>query len=434
MTKRFDGWLNVYKQLNVENKDPRTGSGIKHSTLTQEQAELLYSSDTEASKIVSILPREALREGISFNNLEAADNKKIQELMNNLNVLTKFEEAWHDARLYGGAVILLSVSDGLDLDEELEVNRIDSINALTVLNRYEIEADTTSIITDLTDKNFGLPEYYTLNSDLLVDNSATKIHISRLIRFDGEHLPKGTFRNNNYWHDSILSKLYDALEGFGNSSNALAGVLPEFKQGILKIKDIADLLASGKEEDILNRLKVFDMGKVYYKTAVIDGEEDYTIHHTNFAGIKDVMDKVEQRLVAASNIPATKLLGKSPTGGLSGKGESENRDFYDYVASEQEKYLQPKLQYLFNIINNMNNTGLQGKDLSYTFNPLWQMDEKEIAEIRKIMSETDEKYINTGVLTPAEVSTSRFGGTYTIETQLDETLNREPVEPIDDDD
>jgi phage-related protein (TIGR01555 family) len=434
MIKRLDGWHNVYNQLNVQKQDPKTGAGVHHTCLTREQAELLYSSDTEASKIVSILPREASREGISFDNLEAEDTSKIQELLNNLNVMNKFEKAWHDARLYGGAIILLSVSDGLELDEELEINRIDSINALTVLNRYEIEADTTSIITDLTDKNFGLPEYYTLNSDLLVDTSYTKIHTSRLIRFDGEHLPKWTFKTNNYWHDSVLSKLYDALEGFGNSSNALAGVLPEFKQGILKIKDIADLLAAGKSEDVLNRLKAFDMGKVYYKTAVIDGDEEYDIKQTSFAGIKDVMDKVEQRLVSSSNIPATKLLGKSPTGGLSGKGESENRDFYDYVASEQEKYLRPKLQYLFNIINNMNTTGLQGKDLSFTFNPLWQMDEKEIAEIRKIIAETDEKYINTGVLTPAEVSTSRFGGGYTIETQLDETLNREPVEPIDDDD
>lgn len=61
------------------------------------------------------------------------------------------------------------------------------------------------------------------------------------------------------------------------------------------------------------------------------------------------------------------------------------------------------------------------------FIPLWEPTESEVIEMRSKQSETDERYVNTGVLTPADVALSRFGGDeYSAET----TLNEERVKQL----
>jgi hypothetical protein len=54
------------------------------------------------------------------------------------------------------------------------------------------------------------------------------------------------------------------------------------------------------------------------------------------------------------------------------------------------------------------------------FNSLWQATDKEQAETRKLVAESDAIYINTSTLSPDEVAVSRFGGEqYSTETVID---------------
>ena len=70
-------------------------------------------------------------------------------------------------------------------------------------------------------------------------------------------------------------------------------------------------------------------------------------------------------------------------------------------------------------------------DLSFVFNSLWQMDDKERAEIEKIVAEKDAIYYNINVLTENEIANNRYGGaTYSQDTVLDDIerddMNIEP--------
>ena len=49
------------------------------------------------------------------------------------------------------------------------------------------------------------------------------------------------------------------------------------------------------------------------------------------------------------------------------------------------------------------------KQFKVEFRPLWQMDQKELVETRKLQAETDQIYMETGVLDPEEVTASRCG-------------------------
>lgn len=60
------------------------------------------------------------------------------------------------------------------------------------------------------------------------------------------------------------------------------------------------------------------------------------------------------------------------------------------------------------------------KTISIDFGSLWQLDENEEADIRLKVAQADAVYLDRGVLDPAEVAISRFGGDkYSMETEID---------------
>lgn len=422
----FDGWKNILSGLGVKGKDKRTGAVITASILSKEDVSELYDGDDIAKKVIDILPYDGMRKGYEITGIDAAEASNIYKDLKRLGFDKKIETAWKWARLYGGAAILISVSDGKNINEPLDENNIQQINALTVLTRYEMEAVQESITKDITSANFGLPERYSLTGKRVENDLSKEIHYTRLIRFEGSELSIDGFIKNGYWHDSVLSRLYNALRNFNLSNDSLPNIVQEFSIGILRLKDIADLLASGENDKVMNRLLAFDMQKSVLRTCIIDQEDEYARNTISAAGIDQLMKEISNRLVSATGLPHTIILGDSPTGGMSGKGESENRDYYDAVASNQESFIREPIERMIKLSMLAKKGPTNGKEIdgwSIYFRPLWQMDDKEVVEIRKIQAETDQIYMQNGVVDPSEVTSSRFGnGEYSIETTLDDAI------------
>ncbi|MCP3660174.1 MAG: DUF1073 domain-containing protein [Bacteroidetes bacterium] len=419
----YDGWKNVLTGLGEAGKDKRTGAILSATILTKEDVSELYDGDDIAKKVVDILPYDGIRKGFEIMAKDMAQAQDIKKVLKDIGFLKKIHEAWRWARLYGGSAILLSTSDGENTDQELNYNNIQSLNALTVLTKYELEAVKNSITKDAKSKNFGLPELYRLKGERVDEKGSREIHYTRLIRFNGSELSIEGFIKNGYWHDSILSRLYNVLRNFNLAHDTLPTIVQEFTLGMLKLKDISDMLASGESEKVLNRLLAFDMQKSSLRSFIIDQDEEYKRDTINVSGLDKLLDVIENRLVSATGLPHTIILGDSPTGGMSGKGESENRDYYDTVASHQEAIIREPIEQIIKIYMLSRKGITKGKELedwNIKFNPLWQMDDKEIVEIRKIQAETDNLYIGNGVIDPQEITASRFEGEeYSIETKVD---------------
>ena len=84
-------------------------------------------------------------------------------------------------------------------------------------------------------------------------------------------------------------------------------------------------------------------------------------------------------LSGASRIPVTKLFGRSPAG-MNATGESDLRNYYDYVDTLRENVLRPILERILPVLC-MSAWGAVPEDLDIIFPPLWMPTPRELAEI-----------------------------------------------------
>lgn len=418
---KLDGWINVLTGLGIKNKDKKVSSEIIWERPVEVELEEFYAGDALARKIVELPVFEALNKGYQVKGFKKEQNEKLTQAGESLKVPTHIVDAWTSARLYGGAGLVL-VTDGL-AKSELPLKESEKLRALNVLNRFELYINFDKIQKDILNPNYGKPQYYQLQPVIGLttagkENANTKeIHASRVIQFEGIKLPKRLKVQNQYWDDSILTALRESIRNYQTAHSSAASIIEDFSIAVFKIKNLASQIASDGDDAVVARMQILNLTKSIAKAVVIDADGEEFSHQTrSAAGIPELLQKSEQHLVAETNIPNTVLFGNSPTG-LGGSGNHETTNWYDYLISEQQNYIKPKLIEIYRHL--AVDLGLDPAKVDIEFNPLWQMDEKEEAEIRKIQSETDNNYINSQVLDPDEIAQSRFGGEkYSTDTKL----------------
>ena len=105
-----------------------------------------------------------------------------------------------------------------------------------------------------------------------------------------------------------------------------------------------------------------------------------------FTGLSDVHESMCLSLSGASRIPMTKLFGRAPAG-MNATGESDLRNYYDYVDTLRQSVLAPVLRRLLPVLC-MSALGTVPEDIDLTFPPLWTPTAREVAEIAKDKAET----------------------------------------------
>src|SRR5262249_45125178 len=81
--------------------------------------------------------------------------------------------------------------------------------------------------------------------------------------------------------------------------------------------------------------------------------------------------------------------------------EGELRSFYDNILGQQEKFFRAPLTTIMRFAMR-NIWGKVDDAIQFHFKPLWALDEKGNAEVRKIEAETDQILIDTGVISQEE--------------------------------
>lgn len=428
-----DGWENIFTGLGVAGKDKRTGGKIKYYRFNQSVLEQAHDADDIAHRVVNKLPDDGTLNWVKHKVPKESGGhtleKKIVDEEERLETKAKFNKAWKWARLYGGSGIYLAVVDGLTPDQPLNVNRIQSITSLTVLHRYELQAGRLN--DNINDTNFGLPEFYTISNRTGV--SINQVHHSRIIRFDGAELSEQQFKNNDYWHDSVLTKMYEILRDYNAAYASAAHTVQDFNVSILKLKNLADIIGGDKDDLVTSRLKLMNLSKSIMGSVLLDAEnEEFTNMSTPLTGLDKVLEKLDQRLVMATNMPHTMVLGDGATGSLSGKGESEEKVWKGMVEAEQDKTLRKPLTHFYKIMfaaRQGPTAGKPVKDWSFSFCPLFKPSAKEQADVRKTTAETDKIYVDMQALNPTDVAKSRWGGDeYSTETVVDMSAIEEQIE------
>lgn len=416
---KTDGWINVLTGLGMRGRDKNVNAHFRLEKIF-EQAELdqLYRSDGVTHRIMDIVPSEMVRQGWEIEGDSGQDiNRKMESIKANFNLITLLR--W--ARLYGGALCVMGIADGLPLEEPVDERYIGDIKWLHVFDRYQSFSRDGTFEKDLNSPNYGYPNVYTVNDTRT--GALFYVHHSRILRVDWSILPPRQQNFNNGWGDPLIQSIYDELRNYSTAFANAGLIMQDFVNYTLSIPNLAELIASQcADNQVMKRLDILNLTKGATNTMILDAEEKYEKASTNISGIPELLDRFMLALSAVSGIPVSLLFGRSAAG-MNSTGDNDVRNFYDMVKQEQESKLKPVLEKLTRYIMLSKNGPFAGDEpdnWSIQFVPLWQNTEEQEAIVRKIVAETDAIYLDRGVLDPAEVAVSRFGGNrWSMNTEVD---------------
>ncbi len=220
----------------------------------------------------------------------------------------------------------------------------------------------------------------------------------------------------------MFVRISKVLSDFHQTWGSAAILMQDFAQAVLKINGLADLIATNQDDVITRRAQALDMSRSVARMFLIDSEEEFERKATPMTGMPEMLEKFALRLAAAAGMPVTLLMGQAPAG-LNATGASDIRFFYDQIAARQTHQLSPKLQYLVRLVMRAKDSAsgsVEPDNWSIQFNPLWQLTDLEMADVRLKQAQADLIYLQNGCVSPAEIATSRFGGDeWSAVTQID---------------
>jgi phage-related protein (TIGR01555 family) len=417
---RKDGWQNLFTKIGTQLDRVKSTQYARDRFKNKVLLESIYLSDGLGRRIVDIVPNDGTREWITIP--EDTDGLLLEEL-DRLQARVLFRRAWKWARLYGGAVILLGADDGGDFEEPLNETNIRSVEFLRVYDRWQTSWTYPDLETNPQSPEYGKPQFFWIAPYNMP--GAFRVHKSRLLRFEGDELPDKTRIENHTWGASEFESVYETLKTFGFAFQASANIISDFIQTTLTVKNLQNMIAAGNESQIITRLSLIDQSRSMINTILLDENESYTKVASSVAGLPDLLDRFSFLICAVTGIPMSRLFGRSPSG-LTASSETESDQYFDMVAAQQNDILLEPLNRLKQLLLLAADSKISNADpTKYTieFNPLWQMSDKEQADMRYVMAQADNLYAGMGAVDPQDIAKSRFGGDkYSIETQYDQAL------------
>ena len=337
--------------------------------------------------------------------LPDADLHALRRLEARHSVKQEITNALRWARLYGGSLALMVIRGEEDrLDQPLSPDLLlpDCFQGLLVLDRAQGIEPSPELVSDLDDPDFGLPASYTVNLDTEDCRSVT-LHHSRVLRFVGRELPHTETVRENFWGASEMEHIQEELMKRSAASANIAQLLFQANITTLKMSDFGDLLASGTEQqkrDVISAMQMENRFRTSFGIQLLSKDDAWENHVYSFAGLSEVYEQFMMDMAGAAEIPATKLFGRSPQG-MNATGESDLRNYYDMIASLQERQLRPALEKLLPVMA-VSCWGYVPEDLEFVFEPVMTNSPAERAElIQKLSSDVIEAF-RAGLLTREE--------------------------------
>mgnify|MGYP000965418063 CR=1 FL=1 len=395
-----DSLRNLVAGLGDPFRDKMAGATYGFMLLDDMEIGSIYRSNWLGRKIIDIPAMDAVRKGRDWQ-AEQDQIEAIEAEETRLGYWPKLLQAKTMARLWGGAAIYIGTRDN-DLSMPLDVDRLgkDGITYLTVLSRRDVSAG--EVEQDVLSEFHGLPKYF----EVMSATSMVQIHPSRLAIFVGAPVGDSLLSmGQTYgWGDSILNVVYSAMKNADATAANIASLVFEANVDIFRIPDFMSSLSDPEYRSrLLDRFGLAALAKGNNRALVLDKDEEYDRKQITFATLPEVMQSFLQMAAGAADIPVTRLLGQSPAG-MSSTGESDMNNYYDRVSSIQSLEMTPALYRLDECLIR-SALGSRPPEVFYSWAPLKQMTEKELAEIGKMNADTANVLVTTGLFTPEELRT-----------------------------
>ncbi len=435
-----DGWLNLKTGFGDPRRDKRVHTVPTIDPLSPEDCAILYRSSDILQKVVDEPATTAFRKGWAIKLNEDDDDKEhaeeIDAAIKKLAGYTKTTDAIRWRAQFGGGALFVGCNDGQSAHMPLIEDRIKTIDFLTALDARECRP--IDWYDNASHPKYGQPRLYEVTP--LVPSmgqsyearekkptlraGTIRVHESRIIPFSGPRSDRRMLvAGVNGWGDSIYQRVWQHVADFDTAISSSSVLMAEFAQPVFKIRGLASLMASDREDVVKKRIELLNLSRSVIRGILIDAEgEDYSRNAVPLSGVEGVMLQLAQRVASATDYPMSLLFGQAAAG-LNATGDSDIRFWYDRINALQVNHIQPGLTRLVELICFAKDGPTKGKPLTdWTIEPnsLWQEPDKEQAETHLVQAQADQIYIDRGVVTPAEIRSSRFKGDgYSLATQLE---------------
>lgn len=422
-TQVMDGLVNVATGLGTM-RSKRSHGHWRFEGLINDwtQYEAAYQSSWLAKNIINTVPADITREWREIK-CDDADDIRIEE--DRLGVINAMRSCYRWARLYGGAAILMLTDQPLDIPLNIEKIKKGGLKNLLVLDRFYLAAGNTQVI-DVLKEDFMMPtEYY-----LAQGNLNAPIHPSHIIRMIGEPLPPRLMYANNGWGDSTLRVTLEPVEDLLSALGGVGESLQEFNVDVIKRDGMFADMTGDEAGAIQKRFEQFRLLKSVINLAILDGSEEFDRKNVQYSGIDTLIDKLMLMISGACHTPMTKLFGMSP-GGLNATGDSDLRNYNDFLRSIQAEIFDPAMRKLDEVLVR-SAIGRFPEDFNYEWKPLTTPSPTEVAQAAKTQADTDQIYLDSGVITISQIQRNlQAAEKYTFdEERIDELEKIEKEMPL----
>lgn len=395
--RNYDGgYQNVLTRYNTKNDSSTAYTYSADGPVSDLELTEQYMENGLFATIIDEPAEEAVKHGYDFSLNDPDVEEFISDELDRLNWEDNAATAIKWARLYGGAVIVMLVDDGGDIDEPLDWDCVETIEELRVYERSIVEPDQTSLYSYNPEKirkrgsKFQEPEFYWINSQY----GRFRVHESRCLIFRNGKLPEtGFYSVYQFFGIPEHLRIQHALRETVLSHSFSVRMLERCVQAVHKMQNLSNILLTPEGEDkVLKRMELIDLARSILSSIVIDSDEEYDFKSMPLAGVKDIIDSTCNMLSAVTHIPQTILFGRSPAGENS-TGESDMENYYNYVGKIQKMMLKRNLRVLLDLIFECGRKNGDIKEIpayKVGFVPLWSLSEAEQANVNAVKATTEQ--------------------------------------------
>lgn len=381
--KSLDSFQNLAQNMGVGANNPLTSATYGFNPITRNRTllEWAYRGSWMAGVVVDSVADDMTRAGVEFKGeIDTEQAEDIHQAATSMGLWNAINDGCKWSRLYGGAIVVMLI-DGQDPATPLRLNTIrkGQFRGLLTLDRWMIEPSLSDLVTDLG-PNLGLPKFYSVTGQAPA-LSGMKIHYSRCMRMEGYRLPYWQRIMENMWGISSLERIYDRMIAFDSASTGAAQLVYKSYLRTYKIESMREIVSAGGDA-LSGFVKYVEMMRQFQGiegVTLMDKEDEFEgITHQAFSGLADILSQFAQQVSGAAEIPLVRLFGQSPMGFST--GETDIRNYYDNIRQKQEKELRTGVSTIYRVLAASEDIKLE-KSVQMGFKPLWQLSDKEKAEI-----------------------------------------------------
>lgn len=336
------------------------------------------------------------------DNKDDTEKTKLIAEMETQSAKYKLKEVFNEAMLkdgyFGGCLVYIDMGELSDEEKQeplvldkrsFQKGKFKGFKVVEPINVYPGEYNTS----DPLDDHYFNPEFWYV--------MGVKYHASRFLYFASNKAPILLKPAYNFFGIPQAQLALDYVAHFVANREAAQKLLNKFSL-MCWGTNMSQVLQGKDCNGLVNRVKFFNRMRDNDGTALYDKEtEELSQINTPLSGVKDLVSMSLSLLTAIWRIPKIVYIGEGE-GGLNASSKEQLRCFYDYIMALKENNFTNPLEVVMKIFQL--NLGYDiNEALGFKFPVMWDMDDKERADLNKQQADRDAIYLANGVLSQEEV-------------------------------